>query len=291
MAAETDLDRLLEAPKKLLRDSHMSPRRWPAVALARRAAWTWRHRLAAAGLPLTANERRLAAFRDRHRGRRCFILGNGPSLNRCDLAPLREEITFGVNSIFLNREKMGFDPTYYVVEDPLVLEDRAELINAYHGPVARFFGHYARRFIRPRRDTIWLNLRLRYDDYPGFPFFADNAVRHVWAGGTVSYVCLQLAFHMGFEAVYLLGFDHHYVVPDSAEVEGNRITSTADDPNHFHPSYFGKGLRWHNPRVDRMELAYRRARDAFARRGRRIVNATVGGQLEVFDRVDYATLF
>lgn len=243
------------------------------------------------GQPLTANERRLAALRNAHRGRRCFIMGNGPSLNRCDLTKLADEYTFGVNSIFLNREAMGFDPTYYVVEDPLVLEDRAEAINRYAGPRVKFFGHYASRFIEGDADTVWLNLRLRYDEYRDFPHFGRNAVRQTWAGGTVSYVCLQLAYHMGFSTVYLVGFDHSYVVPESAKIEGNRITSTEDDPNHFHPGYFGKGLRWHNPRVDRMEDAYRKARRIYEADGRRIINATVGGQLEVFDRQDYATLF
>ena len=269
----------------------MAPRRWPRVPLGRRAAWTWRHRLAATGKPVTDNERKLADCRDRHRGQRCFILGNGPSLNRCDLTRLAGEVTFGVNSIFLGRDRMGFDPTYYVVEDPLVLEDRADEINAYRGPHQRFFGHYASRFVDAGPDVTWLNLRLRYDAYPGFPFFSTNATRQVWAGGTVSYVCLQLAYHMGFDEVHLVGFDHRYQIPDSVRQEGNRLTSTADDPNHFHPGYFGKGLRWHHPRVDRMELAYRRAREAFEADGRRVYNATVGGALEVFERRDYASLF
>ena len=52
---------------------------------------------------------RLAALRDRHRGERCFILGNGPSLKRTDLSKLRNETTFGLNRIYLAFPEMGFE--------------------------------------------------------------------------------------------------------------------------------------------------------------------------------------
>jgi hypothetical protein len=71
---------------------------------------------------------------------------------------------------------------------------------------------------------------------------------------------------------------------------GNTITSTRADVNHFHADYFGEGKRWHLPRVDRMERAYVRARNTFEADGRRILNATKGGRLEVFPRVDYDEL-
>jgi len=239
---------------------------------------------------LTKNERCIADYKDRHKGGRAVIIGNGPSLNLCDLRLLKTEITFGVNSIFLNYENMGFHPTYYVVEDVFVAEDRANEINAYRGPT-KFFGNYLRYCLANSDDALWLNVRFRYDDYPGFPHFSRNAVRMVWTGGTVSYICLQLAYYMGFSEVYLVGFDHSYTLPSDAIVSGTEILSVNEDPNHFDPGYFGKGYRWHDPRVDRMEKAYGRAKEVFEASGKKIFNATVGGQLEVFDRVDYRMLF
>jgi len=66
----------------------------------------------------------LRQFKDRHTGERCFIIGGGPSLLKLDLEPLKNEITFGVNSIFLIFDLLHFQPNYYVVEDWLVYEDR-----------------------------------------------------------------------------------------------------------------------------------------------------------------------
>ena len=68
-------------------------------------------------------------------GKRCFIIGNGPSLVKCDLTLLKNEITIGSNGIFLIFEKMGFKPTFYTVEDGLVAEDRADEINRIKGTI------------------------------------------------------------------------------------------------------------------------------------------------------------
>ena len=259
------------------------------IPFGERIKQTFRYRAAAAGLCLTGNEKKLRDLKDRHRGQRAFIMGNGPSLNKCDLSLLGDEITFGVNSIFLNYEKMGFHPTYYVVEDVFVAEDRADQISSYREPV-KFFGSNLKYFLDPEGETIWLNVRNLSIDHPEFPRFSTNAIRMLWAGGTVSYLCMQLAYYMGFSEIYLIGFDHNYVIPESARVEGINITSQDSDPNHFHPDYFGKGYRWHDPCVERMENAYRKAKLFFEKNNVKIFNATIGGHLEVFPRVDFDKL-
>jgi 6-hydroxymethylpterin diphosphokinase MptE-like len=273
-----------------LRDSHTIPFNCPKPSPWELVWRTFRFRLAAVGLYLSQNERRFANYKDRHRGQRSFILGNGPSLNDCDLSLLKDEITFGVNSIFLNEKKMGFYPTYYVIEDVFVAEDRADEINRYNGP-KKFFGSYLKYCIRDNPSIIWLNVKFRYDDYLGFPNFSENALRMVWTGGTVTYLCLQLSYYMGFSEVFLVGCDHNYVIPPDAKTSGTEILSTSDDPNHFDPQYFGHGYRWHDPMVDRMEKAYLKADKIFRADNRKIVNATKGGRLEVFERTRYEDLF
>ena len=142
-------------------------------------------------MPVTLNEKRLLSFKDRHAGQRVFIIGNGPSLNQCDLSPLQNEITFGVNGIFLNREKMGFLPTYYVVEDEFVAEDRAAEINDLRGP-QKFFGNYLNYCIEDRPDVIWLNLRMDYGPVSGLPPFQSQRSPH-GMGGRYGDVCLPAA--------------------------------------------------------------------------------------------------
>src|SRR3546814_955758 len=103
------------------------------------------------------------------------------------------------------------------------------------------------------------------DPHSGFPRFSTNAARLIWIGGTVTYVCLQLAFYMGFDEVYLVGMAHNYARPDHVQSVGTVWTSNGEDPNNFHPDYFGKGYRWNDPMVWRMEVAYRKAREEIGR--------------------------
>lgn len=275
----------------ILRDSYTDVPTTARVNLGLQMWRTLRYRSASIGIPITKNERIISHYHDLHKGKRAFIIGNGPSLNNCDLTLLKDEITFGVNSIFLARETTGFWPTYYIVEDIFVAEDRAEQINNYHYPKQKFFGNYLKHCIVESPDISWLNVRFRYDEYENFPHFSMNALRMIWTGGTVSYICLQLAYYMGFSTVYLIGFDHSYKIPVDGIAKGTEILSQSDDLNHFHPDYFGRGFRWHDPRVDRMEKAYIKAKKYFEMDNRRIYNATVGGKLEVFERVDYKKIF
>jgi hypothetical protein len=233
----------------------------------------------------------VSRFKDLHKGERCFIMGNGPSLKKLDPAFLAGETTFGVNGIFLIYEWLGFQPTYYVVEDFLVYEDRWKNILEKVESQACFFPI---QFSCPEFDRDSHNyLRAIYEFNPktGFPRFSHDPSRLAWIGGTVTYVCIQLAYYMGFEEVYLVGMDHNYEKPDHVKTDGDVWLSQGDDPNHFHPDYFGAGYRWHDPMVWRMEIAYQKAREVFEQDGRRIMNATEGGRLEVFDRVRYQDLF
>jgi len=248
---------------------------------------SWRYRLAARGLFFSKNEKQIASFQNRFVGERCFIIGNGPSLNQMDLSPLAKEFTFGVNAIYLNESKMGFLPTFHVVEDTLVAEDRMKELLAYNGSV-KFAGNHLKYCLGQGEDFIWLNTMFDYSLYRNFPHFSRNALRCLWVGGTVSYLCMQLAYYMGFKEVYLVGFDHSYEIPKDADLSGKTITSQSGDPNHFDSSYFGKGKRWHDPALWRMEMAYKKARDNFEFDGRKIVNCSATSALTVFEKKPFA---
>jgi len=254
--------------------------------------YTARFKLAARGIFINRNEKDLEKLRNKHSGERCFIIGNGPSLNKLDLTKLKNEITFGVNAIYLNYEKMQFHPTYYVVEDHLIAEDRKDEINQYKGPQLKFYGTFLRHLIKPDEKTLFMNVRKDYSKDNTVPVFSTNAVRFLGIGGSVSFLCLQLAYFMGFPKVYMIGFDHNYIVPAKHEPsETLVIKSETDDENHFSKDYFGKGYRWHDPQLHTMEAAFKLANEEFINAGKKVFNATVGGRLEIFERVDYNILF
>jgi hypothetical protein len=152
--------------------------------------------------------------------------------------------------------------------------------------IPRFFSWRSRRFVAPASSGSRLPTFL-YTTYES-PTFARDARGRLWEGATVTYVALQLAFHMGFEQIVLVGVDHYFATQGQAN---KTIVSDGEDRNHFSPEYFGKGFRWQLPDLETSEIAYTMARDAFKQAGREVLDATVGGKLTVFPKVDYRSLF
>jgi hypothetical protein len=216
-----------------------------------------------------------------HPGERCFIIGNGPSLRQTDLAKLEGEFTFGLNRIYLLFSEMGFSTSCLVSVNDLVLEQCAGELRAL--PLPQFITWRARHLFAVDPQTTFLDT-----DYTGQETFSTDVCRRVFEGFTVTYVALQLAFHMGFSEVILVGVDHSFTTQGTAN---QAILSQGDDPNHFSPDYFGKGFKWQLPDLAGSERAYLMARKAFEAAGRSVRDATIGGKLTVFPKVDYNSLF
>lgn len=236
----------------------------------------------------------LAQFYNRFKGQRCFIIGNGPSLNRHDLTLLANEYSFGVNSFYYKTRETGFRPTFYVVEDSSVMKENVAEICAYEAPF-KFFPTIYRNLHPKTPNTFFFNMNRGFYEKtsPNYavPRFSTDASRVLYCGQSVTYINLQLAYFMGFTEVYLIGMDFDYVIPESHKRTGDVLLSDTDDMNHFHKDYFGKGKTWKDPKLDRVLMNYRMANLVFSSVGRKIFNATKGGKLEEFQRVDYDSLF
>ena len=222
-----------------IRDSLQHAAEWPSVTFH-----PWRRE----------SIHRLADLKDIHRGGRCFIIGNGPSLKKTDISPLRDEYTFGMNRIYLLFSKLGFTTTFLVSVNNLVIEQCAAEFRALE--IFKFFSWRARNLLYPdgveEPDKYTHFLHTTYTS----PKFAPDARKRLWEGATVTYVCLQLAFHMGFEQVILIGVDHNFVTQGKPNTT---VVSQADDVDHFHTEYFGKGFRWQLPDLPTSEAAYHMA--------------------------------
>ena len=236
----------------------------------------------------------LKSLKNKYAGKRCFILGNGPSLNHCDLSLLKDEYSFAVNGIFYKTQEMGYRPNFYMVEDNHVVYDNREQINAYECEY-KFFPFSYKHVIDPDKNTIFLpsdfGFYREYHPYYCKPRFSKDVSRSIYVGQSVTIMQLQMAYHLGFTEVYLIGMDFSYALPESTEVDGCNYTSNEDDINHFHPDYFGKGKKWHDPKLDRVLMNYEKCKEEFEADGRKIYNATVGGKLEIFERKNYSDLF
>lgn len=230
----------------------------------------------------------LERFHNIHKRERAFILGNGPSLRVSDLETLHKnhEICFGLNKIHKIYGQTAWRPDYICMSD-------ARVISACEGELDKIISDsivfMADRFFYSNEvhfclDKVqYVHLKSEYFD-PNLPGFSDDITEGVFWGGSVTYdLTLQIAAYMGFKEIYLLGIDH------------NNIGSVTDSRNHFIPDYFNeeekevyKGI---TANFKAMDLAYQKAEIYSREHGFRIYNATRGGQLEVFERVDFDELF
>jgi hypothetical protein len=218
---------------------------------------------------------RMEQYRDRHRGERCVIIANGPSLQRTDMSVLRNERTFCMNRAYLMFEVWGFVPSYFTCLNPLVVEQFAADIVGL--PMPKFINFSCRHLFGPSESLNYFRVPPRLVER-----FQGDFTRPISSGGTVTYSALQLAYFMGFREVVIVGLDHSFVekgTPGKTEVR-----TAAIDQSHMHPNYFPQGIKWQLPDLVRSEHAYAIARDAFAEAGGRVIDATVEGRCQVFPK-------
>lgn len=232
----------------------------------------------------------MPSFIDIHKGERCFVVGNGPSLSKMDMSKLKHEITIGSNRCYIGFDKWGIRFNYWGIEDQLVAPDIADEWNKIYF-AGKFIPRDLMHLVTNRINVHPINFKR--EAFRALPRFSFSPSVIYW-GSSVTYMLLQIAVIMGCNPIYLIGTDHYYIIPKDVEKQGddqNKLTSRSKDPNHFDPSYFGKGRKWHIPRLDRSTRAFRAARIEAERRGIEIYNASITTKLEVFEKVKYNALF
>lgn len=219
-------------------------------------------------------------FRNIHLNERCFIIATGPSLRMEDLDKLylKKEICISMNGIFGAFERTRWRPDYYVVSDAsAVLQWKKEILEGNTG--TKFIADVAWVFNETEitGDMYKWHFQREWDDTK-LPEFSDDFSKISYMGWTVTYEgALQLAVYMGFKEIYLLGVDCCQY--DSPEKQ------------HFIKEYDKEVTVNAHLQIDKNIMAYKAAKKYAEEHGIKIYNATRGGQLEVFERVDFESLF
>jgi hypothetical protein len=223
---------------------------------------------------------KLKRFKSLHKGKSCFIIGNGPSLGKMNLNLLNNCYTFGMNKIFLIFDKVDLNISYYVCVNPYVIEQSIRQIDSLSCPVfIPLTAHGRETFLSDRKNVFYF----RSSKGLYGTFSKDISKNVIWAGYTVTYIALQIAYYMGFKDVFLIGVDHNYQYEGKPNEVG---IIEGDDPNHFCTDYF-KGQKWQFPDLKNSEIAYKLASKFFEKDGRKIYDATIGGKLTVFPKITY----
>jgi len=250
---------------------------------------------------LTAQEAailsRNARFRDFYKGRRCFVIGNGPSLNRQDLAPLDGEITIVMNHFHNHPILERWQPTFYCVADPpeTYTPRERELIKsvpsrihaqAYFLPLATKVMVEEHDMFPPER-TYFLKMWGALRDWPGGKYRWD-LTGMVPAVRTTAHMAIMVALYLGCSPIYLIGFDHDWLAHRSVQrhfyASASQDVGSSDDLGTYEYKALVEGT------LKTWEL-YEALQEVARERGIVIYNATAGGFLDVFPRVEFETLF
>lgn len=216
---------------------------------------------------------KIRKLKNNYSGERCFIIATGPSLTMEDIELLKDEYTFGMNSICRIYSQTTWRPTFYGIQDGLVFEKMRDVVFNQDPSTILFLAEGLCKNIEMQDNYVafpydvgyhYINLR-KMDDY--FAKFSDDCYDVVYDGYSITYSLIQIAVYLGFKKIYLLGADCSY---------------TVGTKNHFVESgYVDKNA---NLNHDKMIKGYEAAKDYAEKKGIKIVNCTRGGMLEVYDR-------
>ena len=228
----------------------------------------------------------VSELRDAYKGRRAFIVGNGPSLADLPLNILEGEYTFATGRIALVFPDTFWRPTFYVAF--------ATSVNDYKG-----FPEYVRDAYEAMKTA---EITFAYQDCTGNPIFymagntmflhashahhiaPEDAEPEIWSDdisdrvskyGTSLFAASQIAAYMGFNPIYFVGCDL--------------------GDGHFTDEYIPDHYREHRISQEHVKPAIIRSHEIIKtngeRLGTRFYNATIGGGLEVYPRVGLYSLF
>lgn len=235
-------------------------------------------------------------------GKRCFIIGTGPSIKDQDLLRLKDECTFVVNNFWRHPQFNEIRPKFYVYMDPAGFQkgdkgnywseqffDNTNKINSVS--MTSFFHLGAKDIIET--NNLFESHNIHYLVTDGF--FNENLKFNIDISKVIPntknviVACIILAVYMGFEDIYLLGCEHDFLAsptnlewskhfyktedfniknPEDVKRYNLTVTSYESAINHA-------GKLFQNYRILKMKLAKEKPKV-------KISNATPNSFLDVF---------
>lgn len=222
-----------------------------------------------------------------HSGRRCFIIGNGPSLtaNDLDILAQHEEITFAFNRIYYIFKQTSWRPTYYMSQDDKMLANcwqEALKVQAKEKFIPIQMKWY---FNIPIHGVSFYNQRTEDEIHPSF---SEDISVYIGNGATVVYTAIQFAVYMGIKEIYLIGVDHHFHTSKTAD---GKIVIDPNAKDYFSKEYNNDKEKLPIPNTELSTFTFIAAKEYADAHGIKIFNATRGGKLEVYPRVNFDELF
>lgn len=254
------------------------------------------------------------ALKNVHKGKRCFILGNGPSLKHYDLNKLSNEYVFTVNNMMTTDYFKIVKPNFHLFFDPEFFnfffhltpkndEEEIKMKSISNSleldPNMICFSSYRLKSTFTKLFTS-LNSHYLVNNKIYTPLLKKSSTLHcnTPAFQNVITYAINIALYMGFDEIYLLGVDmtgflehyehntnnahlgHFYNKSEEDQNKQNKFRKEKKIDNEFYLKNFGKTFE-HLKIMQTNALA----------KNAKLFNASEHGALDVIPRVDYESIF
>jgi hypothetical protein len=234
-----------------------------------------------------------------HAGRRCFLIGNGPSLNAQDIKPLKDEVTIVATSFFRHPDAKAINPSYWVFADPQFWKNPEQyFIPTFNQALSKdistrlFVPTWGVNYFTKVNRGPLIDLHFYHYDHSldintsinfsaGIPQYGQN----------VMHVCLMLALYLGCNPIYFIGCDRDYWNMTKEEYDTFFIEHFYEESGNNNKCL--EHMPWEQwlQCKARTEWESVQLKQYASLRGFDIYNATDGGYFETFPRVQYESLF
>ena len=243
-------------------------------------------------------------FKDRYKGKRCFVVGNGPSLNQQDLSLLENEYVFTVNELMRHKEFGKLKSNFHVLADPFYykkgyeekIQKMMSIIEKEENIPEVFFPVQGKEIIE---ELKFQNIKFHYF-LVGCNMYEPykkkfNYAKSVPGFYTVVQYAITLAIYMGFSEIYLLGCD----MTGYRKME-DKVLGKGEENHCYKVSEEERKKLYKDENVSceaffsgyaQMFKDYRRLLEYTKREGIRLVNVTEGGMLDSLPREKFESLF
>lgn len=239
-------------------------------------------------------------FKNKHLGERCFIVGNGPSLKNTNLDLIKNEFSFAMNRISMIFDFTEWRPSYYSCTTTNIhrAEWKKDIYKIQNLDIPFFVWD---KLVNESKDfviddnTFFLNCSdgEQVTNSPKEDWWSWDPSERVTKFGSSIVVSFQLAVYMGFKEIYLLGTDLNFKETSFQKflkTLGLNEMSQRFDTNHFSSSYGTPGLP--SSVLNLNMLSVHELIDKMTKScGVKVYNSTIGGNLEIYKRVELETLY
>ena len=232
-------------------------------------------------------------YKNKHQGKRVFLIANGPSLANTNLDLIKDEYSFAMNRISLKYKDTQWRPTYYLFSSTNVKPQK---------PWHKEWRRSVKESVLEEKTTCFIASQFKQDIDPYGIFgkikwfssmsekkpnnigdidpscFSTNVVERIDKTGTTMNLALQLVYHMGFSEVIFLG----------ADLGWTKDSGTKSDPNHFDKSYVAEILRPEKAN-NQMRNVHSLSLKKFQEAGKKVkfYNASLKTVLDIYPIIDF----